>query len=420
MGFRIRKSISLGKGLRLNLGKSGVTSVTIGKRGAPHVTVGKGGTRFGTPIIPGTGISYETRLDKPSKKVRRKNTTMNRQQGPTPMSVGRATPMPQQAAMPTQQMPIIQPAGAMPSYALAAPPYGGGNGGNPYKAKKPWYKRWWGITIIVLLIIGGIDYIFTPSKAIPNVVGQTVSEARTTLEKEGFEDITVTPETKNITVAPEIKGQDKKWKVEEQTPEAGQKEKTSTSITLTVKRDTSDLPKIVKKGMMLDEAIDALTDEGYDDSDYKIESDSGKPVIFHSDWEVLSANNGVIRVHNKAADEGAARKAEEEKKKAEEEAAKKAEEEKKAAEEQAQQQAEQQAQQQAAAEEAARQAQQQAGQQQAQQQTAPRAQQQTAPQSTGEVRGGSYCSSEGSTGKSSKGNILTCRIASDGRLRWKK
>lgn len=52
MGFRIRKSIRLGKGLRLNLGKSGVTSVTMGKRGAPHVTVGKGGTRFGTPVIP--------------------------------------------------------------------------------------------------------------------------------------------------------------------------------------------------------------------------------------------------------------------------------------------------------------------------------------------------------------------------------
>lgn len=82
MGFRIRKSISLGKGLRLNLGKSGVTSVTMGKRGAPHVTVGKGGTRFGTPIIPGTDISYETRLDKPSKKARRKNTTMGSQKEP--------------------------------------------------------------------------------------------------------------------------------------------------------------------------------------------------------------------------------------------------------------------------------------------------------------------------------------------------
>ncbi|WP_077389762.1 DUF4236 domain-containing protein [Bifidobacterium longum] len=403
MGFRIRKSISLGKGLRLNLGKSGVTSVTMGKRGAPHVTVGKGGTRFGTPVIPGTGISYETRLDKPSKKTRRKNTTMNRQQGPAPMPAGRATPMPQQAAMPTQQMPIIPPAGAMPPYAPATPPYGGGNGGNPHKAKKPWYKRWWGLTIIVLLAIGVISYIFTPSKPIPNTVGQTVSEARTTLEKDGFKTVTVTPETK---------GKDKKWKVEKQTPEAGQKEKTSTTITLTVKRDNSDLPDIAKKGMMLDKAINALTSEGYAGSEYKIESDSGESVILYSNWEILSANNGVIRVHNKAADEEAARKAEEEKKKAEEEAAQKAEEEKKAAEEQARQQAEQQAQQQAAAEEAARQAQQQAEQQQAQQQTA--------PPSIGTVRGGSFCSSEGSTGTSSAGNILTCRVASDGRLRWMK
>ena len=190
-------------------------------------------------------------------------------------------------------------------------------------------------------------------------MGQTVFEAKIALEKEGFKTITVTPDTK---------GKDRKWKVEEQTPEAGQKEKTSTSITLTVKRDTSDLPNIAKKGMMLDKAITALTDEGYDASDYKIESDSGESVILYSNWEILSANNGVIRVHNKAADEEAARKAEEEKKKAEEEAAQKAEEEKKAAEEQARQQAEQQAQQQAAAEEAARQAQQQAEQQQAQQQ----------------------------------------------------
>lgn len=273
------------------------------------------------------------------------------------MPAGRATPMPQQAAMPTQQMPIIPPAGAYGGIAPATPPYGGGNGGNPYKAKKPWYKRWWGLTIIVLLAIGVIGYIFTPSKPIPNTVGQTVSEARTTLEKAGFETITVTPETK---------GHDKKWKVEKQTPEAGQEEKTSTTITLTVKRDNSDLPDIAKKGMMLDKAINALTNEGYAGSEYKIESDSGKSVILYSNWEILSANNGVIRVHNKAADEEAARKAEEEKKKAEEEAARRAEEEKKAAEEQAKQQAEQEAQQQAAAEETARQAQQQAEQQQQQ------------------------------------------------------
>lgn len=410
MGFRIRKSISLGKGLRLNLGKSGITSVTMGKRGAPHVTVGKGGTRFGTPIIPGTGISYETRLDKPSKKTRRKNTTMSSQRKPEYTPSTFPTPTQQLPTTSEQPMEILAPTEVLqqPPATPTTPPRDGGNGGRngrhgSHGAKRPWYKRWWGITIIVLLTIGVIGYIFTPSKAIPDVVGQTVFEAKIALEKEGFKTITVTPDTK---------GKDRKWKVEEQTPEAGQKEKTSTSITLTVKRDTSDLPNIAKKGMMLDKAITALTDEGYDASDYKIESDSGKSVILYSNWEILSANNGVIRVHNKAADEEAARKAEEEKKKAEEEAAQKAEEEKKAAEEQARQQAEQQAQQQAAAEEAARQTQQQAEQQQAQQQTA--------PPSIGTVRGGSFCSSEGSTGTSSAGNILTCRVASDGRLRWMK
>lgn len=368
MGFRIRKSIRLGKGLRLNLGKSGVTSVTMGKRGAPHVTVGKGGTRFGTPIIPGTGISYETRLDKPSKKARRKNTTMDSQKEPAYTPSTFPTPTQQLPTTSEQPMEILAPTEVLqqPPATPTTPPRDGGNGGRngrhgSHGAKKPWYKRWWGITIIVLLAIGVISYIFTPSKPIPNTVGQTVSEARTTLEKDGFKTVTVTPETK---------GKDKKWKVEKQTPEAGQKEKTSTTITLTVKRDNSDLPDIAKKGMMLDKAINALTSEGYAGSEYKIESDSGKSVILYSNWEILSANNGVIRVHNKAADEEAARKAEEEKKKAEEEAARKAEEEKKAAEEQAKQQAEQEqeAQQQAATEEAARQAQQQAEQQQAQQQ----------------------------------------------------
>lgn len=392
MGFRIRKSISLGKGLRLNLGKSGITSVTIGKRGAPHVTMGKDGTRFGTPVIPGTGISYETRLDKPPKTARRRNATMSSQKGTVAYHGNAPTPTRQPTFTPERQMEILTPTEVLqqPPVTSTTPPRDGGNGGRngrhgSHGAKKPWYKRWWGITIIVLLTIGVIGYIFTPSKAIPDVVGQTVFEAKIALEKEGFKTITVTPDTK---------GKDRKWKVEEQTPEAGQKEKTSTSITLTVKRDTSDLPNIAKKGMMLDKAITALTDEGYDASDYKIESDSGKSVILYSNWEILSANNGVIRVHNKAADEEAARKAEEEKKKAEEEAAQKAEEEKKAA------------------EEAALQAQQQAEQQQAQQQTA--------PPSIGTVRGGSFCSSEGSTGTSSAGNILTCRVASDGRLRWMK
>ncbi len=55
MGFRFRRSIRLLPGLRLNLGKRGV-SVSAGVRGA-HVTIGKDGTRT-TVGIPGTGVSY--------------------------------------------------------------------------------------------------------------------------------------------------------------------------------------------------------------------------------------------------------------------------------------------------------------------------------------------------------------------------
>lgn len=74
MGFRIRKSISLGKGVRINLGKKGVSSVTFGKRGAPHVTVGKRGTYVGASI-PGTGISYSQKIsdEKPAKAMKTRN-----------------------------------------------------------------------------------------------------------------------------------------------------------------------------------------------------------------------------------------------------------------------------------------------------------------------------------------------------------
>lgn len=57
MGFRFRKSISLGKGLRLNLGKTG-GSFSLGGKGAT-VNLGKRGVRT-TLGIPGTGISYTT------------------------------------------------------------------------------------------------------------------------------------------------------------------------------------------------------------------------------------------------------------------------------------------------------------------------------------------------------------------------
>ena len=63
MAFRFSRRISLFKGLRLNLSKSG-TSVSVGGRGA-WLTFGKKGTRA-TVGIPGTGMSWSEKIDSPS------------------------------------------------------------------------------------------------------------------------------------------------------------------------------------------------------------------------------------------------------------------------------------------------------------------------------------------------------------------
>jgi Protein of unknown function (DUF4236) len=55
MALRFRRSIRILPGLRLNLGKRGV-SASVGVRGA-HITVGKSGVRE-TVGIPGSGVSY--------------------------------------------------------------------------------------------------------------------------------------------------------------------------------------------------------------------------------------------------------------------------------------------------------------------------------------------------------------------------
>ena len=63
MGFRFNRRISIFKGLRLNLSKSG-PSVSVGGRGA-WLTFGKKGTRA-TVGIPGTGMSWSEKIDSPS------------------------------------------------------------------------------------------------------------------------------------------------------------------------------------------------------------------------------------------------------------------------------------------------------------------------------------------------------------------
>lgn len=67
MALRFRRSIKIAPGLKVNLGKRGV-SLSAGVRGA-SVTVGSRGT-YGNIGIPGTGLSYRTRIDSGGERRR--------------------------------------------------------------------------------------------------------------------------------------------------------------------------------------------------------------------------------------------------------------------------------------------------------------------------------------------------------------
>lgn len=56
MTWRYRRRLPILRGLTVNLGKSGVTSVSLGVRGA-HLTIGPHGRRA-TVGLPGSGLSY--------------------------------------------------------------------------------------------------------------------------------------------------------------------------------------------------------------------------------------------------------------------------------------------------------------------------------------------------------------------------
>jgi hypothetical protein len=66
MGVRLRRSVRLFPGVRLNFSRSGVTT-TVGVRGAT-MTLGGHGTHVNVGL-PGTGLSYRTRLA-PSSSAR--------------------------------------------------------------------------------------------------------------------------------------------------------------------------------------------------------------------------------------------------------------------------------------------------------------------------------------------------------------
>ena len=69
MGFRFRRSIKILPGIRLNFSKKGFSSVSIGRRGAT-LNINRKGEKRATIGIPGTGLSWQTRLDVPVGKGR--------------------------------------------------------------------------------------------------------------------------------------------------------------------------------------------------------------------------------------------------------------------------------------------------------------------------------------------------------------
>ncbi len=74
MGVRFRKSIKLGKGAKINFGKTGV-SFTVGTRGFHH-TVHSSGKKTTSVGIPGTGLSYVSTSGGKRKKKNKSTTAI--------------------------------------------------------------------------------------------------------------------------------------------------------------------------------------------------------------------------------------------------------------------------------------------------------------------------------------------------------
>lgn len=82
MGWRMRKSVKLGPGVRLNLSRSGI-GVSAGVKGL-RVSTGPRGSRI-TASIPGTGISYQSRLGS-TKSRRRTKSALTAQETAVPVT----------------------------------------------------------------------------------------------------------------------------------------------------------------------------------------------------------------------------------------------------------------------------------------------------------------------------------------------
>lgn len=75
MGFSFRKSLKIAPGVRLNITKKGISSVSLGGKGA-RVNLGKKGTRT-TVGLPGTGLSYSSFSPKKTKREATRRDSVN-------------------------------------------------------------------------------------------------------------------------------------------------------------------------------------------------------------------------------------------------------------------------------------------------------------------------------------------------------
>ena len=86
MGLNFRKSINLGKGFKLNIGKSSI-GISGGVKGA-RVSMNSKGRKTATFSLPGTGLSYSINLNnlfkgKSSKKKGSDNKDDDNEEGTT-------------------------------------------------------------------------------------------------------------------------------------------------------------------------------------------------------------------------------------------------------------------------------------------------------------------------------------------------
>jgi hypothetical protein len=100
MGFRFQRRLRLFKGVSLNIGKRGISSISVGGRGA-HTTIGKSGIR-NTIGLPGTGLSYTSLLPWKRRATQSPHQTM-----PTPTG-----------ALNSLRMVVTRMLGALAIYAV--------------------------------------------------------------------------------------------------------------------------------------------------------------------------------------------------------------------------------------------------------------------------------------------------------------